>query len=132
MELVRGAFEAVNRRDVDALMAFYAPDALVDTTRTVGVAPRGRAAIRGLVEEWVGAYEDLEWVAEEPVDLGNGVVFAVVSQKASPLGVTGYVQQREGWVWVGVDDMIASVTFYPEADIDEARAAAEHLAEERR
>ena len=131
MELVRGTFDAANRRDFDALMGFYAPNALMDATRTAGIAPRGREAIRGLAEEWVGAYEELEWAAEEPVDLGNGVVFAVVSQKASPVGVTGYVQQREGWIWVRFDDLIASVTIYPEADIDEARAAAERLAAER-
>ena len=70
-------------------------------------------------------------MAEEPVDLGNGVVFAVVSQKGSPVGVAGYLHQREGWVWVWVDDLIASVTFYPGAQIDEARAAAERLAKER-
>ena len=131
VELVRDAVAAANRRDFDAVVSFYAPDALVDTTRTVGVAPRGRAAIRDLLEEWMGAYEELEWVADEPVALGNRVVFAVVSQKASPVGVTGYVQQREGWVWFWVDDLIASLTFYLEADIDEARTAAERLAEER-
>ena len=47
MELVRGAFEAANRRNVNALMAFFAPDALVDATRTVGVAPLNRAALAG-------------------------------------------------------------------------------------
>jgi hypothetical protein len=41
------------------------------------------------------------------------------------------VQQREGWVWVWVDGLITSHTTYPEADIDEARAAAERLAQER-
>jgi len=128
---VRGAAEAANRRDVDALMAFYAPDALMDGTRTIGGLWRGRAAIRGLVEDWMGAYEEVEWAVEEPVDLGNGVAFAVVSQKGRPVGVAGYVQQREGWVWFWVDDLIASLTFYLEADIDEARTAAERLAEER-
>jgi ketosteroid isomerase-like protein len=131
VELVRGTVDAANRRDADGLMAFYAPDALMDGTRTVGGLWRGRAAIRGLVDDWRAAYDELEWAADEPVDLGNGVAFAVVSQKASPVGVAGYVQQREGWVWVWVDDLIASVTFYPEAEIDEARAAAERLAEER-
>ena|SRR5436190_4748742 len=131
VELVRGAAEAANRRDVDALMAFYAPDALMDGTRTIGGLWRGRAAIRGLVEDWMGAYEEVEWAVEEPVDLGNGVAFAVVSQKGRPVGVAGYVQQREGWVWFWVDDLIASLTFYLEADIDEARTAAERLAEER-
>jgi ketosteroid isomerase-like protein len=131
VELVRGSAEAANRRDVDALVAFYAPDAFIDGTRTIGGLWRGRAAIRGVVEDWMGAYEELEWAVEEPVELGNGVVFAVVSQKGSPVGVTGYVQQREGWVWVWVGDLIASLTTYPEAGIDEARAAAQRLAEER-
>jgi ketosteroid isomerase-like protein len=131
VELVRGIVDAANRRDADGLMAFYAPDALMDGTRTIGGLWRGRAAIRGLTDDWGAAYDELEWAVEEPVDLGNGVAFAVVSQKASPVGVAGYVQQREGWVWVWVDDLIASVTFYPEAHIDEARATAERLAEER-
>ena len=66
--------------------------------------------------------------SEEPVDLGNGVMFAVVSQQPGPVGITGYVQQREEWVWVWADDLIASLTIYREADLDEARAAAERLA----
>jgi ketosteroid isomerase-like protein len=131
VERVCGAFAAVNRRDLDALMSFYVPDALLDTTRTVGVAPRGRAAIRGLLEDWMGAYEELEWVREEPLDLGSGVVFAVVRQKGRPVGTIGYVHQREGWVWVWVDGLIASHTSYPANDIAEARAAAERLAESR-
>jgi ketosteroid isomerase-like protein len=131
VELVHGAFEVVNRRDVDALMRFYAPDALLDTTRTVGVAPQGRAAIRSLLEDWMGAYEELEWVREEPLDLGNGVVFAAVRQTGRPVGTTSHVQQREGWVWVRVEGLIASLTIYPDADMDEARATAERLAHER-
>src|SRR5437879_2040702 len=131
VDLTHRAFEAVNRRDLDALMRLYAPDSLLDTTRTIGVAPQGRAAIRGLVEDWMGAYEELAWVVEEPLDLGNGVVFAVVSQLGRPVGVTGSVQQREAWLWVWVDGLMASHTTYPEADIDEARADAERLAESR-
>ena len=92
---------------------------------------RGRAAIRGFLEDWIGAYEEVEWVPEELVDLGNGVVFAVVSQNGRPVGAAGYLHQREGWIYVWVDGLIASQTFYPEAHIDEARAAAERLAEER-
>ena len=49
----------------------------------------------------MGAYEELEWLHDEPVELGSGVVFAVVQQKARPVGVTGYVQQREGWSGCG-------------------------------
>jgi ketosteroid isomerase-like protein len=129
VELVDGAFEAVNRSDLDGLMRFYAPDALVDMTRTVGVALQGRAALRGVVEDWMAAYEEMEWAHDEPLDLRNGVLFAVVRQKGRPVGTTGYVQQREGWVWVWADGLIVSHTIYQ--DIDEARAAAERIAEER-
>src|SRR4051812_6801500 len=131
VELVRGALEAASRGDDDALMAFYAPDALLDGTRTFGGTWRGRAAIRGLVEDWRGAYEEVEWVAEEPVDLGNGVVFTVVPERGGPLGVAGCVRAGGGWVSVWVDGQTASLTFYPEADIDEARADAGRLAQER-
>jgi len=96
------AFAAVNRRDLDATMPLYAPEAVLDISRTVGVVPQGRAAIRRFIEDWIAAYEEFEYVPEEPVELGNGVVFAVVSQKARPVGVTGYVHQREGWVCVCV------------------------------
>ena len=132
VELTRDTAEAANRRDVDGLLAFYAPDALVDGMRTVGSLWRGRAAIRGFVEDWMGAYEEMDWAPEEdPVDLGNGVVFARVRQAGRLVASTGYIRQCEGWVWVWVDDLIASVTYYPEADIDEARADAERLAAER-
>ena len=103
----------------------------MDGTLPVGEQWRGRAAIRGFVEDWMGAYEEVEWVPEELVHLGNGVVFAVLAQKGRPVGAAGYLHQREGRIWVFVDDLIASVTFYPEAQIGEARAAAERLAKER-
>src|ERR1700730_14591434 len=121
VELFDYAFEAVNRGDLDALMRFYAPDALVDMTRTLGVTLQGRAALRGVVEDWMAAYEEMEWEHDASLDFGHGVLFAVVRQKGRPVGTTGYVQQREGWVWVWVEGLIVSHTIYH--DIDEARAA---------
>ena len=66
---------------------------------------------------------------EDPVDLVNGVTFAIVRSSARLLGSTGYVQQREGVLAVWVDGVIKSQVFWQ--DIDQARAAAERLAEER-
>jgi hypothetical protein len=43
---------------------------------------------------------------------------------------TGYVRQREGWVWLWVEGLIATLAVHPEAEIDKARAAAERLAQE--
>src|ERR1700759_4530934 len=92
-DLMQRAMEAGRRRDIDAVMSFFSPDACQDMTRTLGVAPQGRAAIRAFVEEWMAAYEDMEWTPEEYLDLGNGVAFAAVSQRARPVGITGFVHQ---------------------------------------
>jgi uncharacterized protein (TIGR02246 family) len=127
VELVRRQFEAGNRRDLDAVTSSFAPDAVLDG-RALGDHFEGRAAIRSFIEEWFGTYEELEFGLEEVRDLGKGVVFAVVTQNGRPVASAGHVRQREGWVYLWVGGLIARLTT---SDIDEARAAAERLAEER-
>ena len=127
VERVRRQSEAANRRDIDAVMSSFAVDAVFEG-RALGDIFEGRAAIRAFVEGWFGMYEELEYKLEEVHDLGNGVVFAVVFQEARPAGIAGHVQQREGWVYVWVGGLIARLTI---SDIDEARATAERLAQER-
>ena len=126
--LVRRQFEAGNRRDLDAVTNSFAPDAVLDG-RALGDHFEGRAAICSFIEDWFGTYEELEFGLEEVNDLGNGIAFAVVIQDGRPVGSAGHVRQREAWVYVWVGGLIARFTVY--GDIDEARTAAEHLAEER-
>jgi uncharacterized protein (TIGR02246 family) len=123
--LVGRAFEAANRRDLDAVASSFAEDATFDG-RVEDL--HGRAAIRSFLEEWFGTYEKLEFGLEEVRDLGNGVVFAVVVQNGRPAGSGGHLRQREGWVFVWVRDLIARLTI---SEVDEGRAAAERLAGER-
>jgi uncharacterized protein (TIGR02246 family) len=124
VELVGRAFEAANRRDLDAVVSSFAEDATFDgRVDTI----EGRAAIRSFIEEWFGAYEELEFGLEEVRDLGNGVVFAVVVQNGRPAGSAGHIRAREGWVLVWVEGLIARLT---SSEVDEGRAAAERLAEE--
>jgi uncharacterized protein (TIGR02246 family) len=127
VELVRRQAEAANRRDLDAVMRSFAPDAVFDG-RVVGDHYEGRAAIRSFLEDWFGTYEELEFGLEEVRDLGKGVVFAVVTQNGRLVGSAGHVRQREGWVYVWVGGLIARLTTY---ELDEGRAAADRLAEER-
>ena len=128
VELMGRAFEAANRRDLDAVASSFAEDATFDG-RGVGGPFEGRAAIRSMLEEWFATYEELEFGLEEVRDLGNGVVFAAVVQNGRPAGSAGHLRQREGWVLVWVRGLIERFTSY--GDPDEARAAAERLAEER-
>ena len=127
LELVGRAFEAANRRDLDAVASSFAEDATFDG-RALGDHFEGRAAIRSFLEDWFGTYEELEFGLEEVRDLGDGVVFAVVVQNGRPAGSGGHLRQREGWVFVWVRDLIARLSVY---EVDEGRAAAERLAEER-
>ena len=127
VELMGGTFEAANRRDLDGVASSFAEDAVFDG-RAAGAVFEGRAAIRRSLEDWFGAYEELEFELEDIRDLGNGVVFAVVVQNGRPVGSAGHLRQREGWVYLWVRGLIARLTI---SDIDEARAAADRLARER-
>ena len=130
VELVDRLFEAVNRRDFDAVMSFYAPDAVWEPTG-MGSTFEGEAAIRDLYEDWIGSYEEYGIELEETHNLGNGVVFALISQGGRPAGSTGAVRVRGGWIFLYVEGMIVRLTAYLNSDIDEGRAAAERLAASR-
>ena len=129
VELTRLAFEAVNQRDIDAVMSFFAPDAVLDG-RAAGGLYEGRAAIRGFLDDWFGSFAELRMEIEDSVVLEDGVVLAVVNQYGRPVGVDGPVHQQEGWAicW-SPDGLLVRLTTH--TDIDEARAAAERLAESR-
>jgi uncharacterized protein (TIGR02246 family) len=127
VELMGRALEAANRRDLDAVAGSFAEDATFDG-RGVPDHYEGRAAIRSMLEEWFGSYEELEFGLEEVRDLGNGVVFAVVVQNGRPAGSAGHLRQREGWVFVWVRGLIERLRT---SEVDEGRAAAERLARDR-
>jgi len=129
VELTHRAFEAANRRDLDAVIGFFAPDTVFEG-RDGWNNLRGRAAFRSFLEDWFGAYEELEFKVEDAHDLGNGVVFAVVAQDGLPVGSGGHghFRQREGWVFLWERGLIARLSTQ---DIDVGRAAAERLAESR-
>jgi ketosteroid isomerase-like protein len=121
--------DAYARRDFHTMMRFFAPDAVWDTSPAGLGSFEGAAAIRSFLEDWIGAYEEYEYKQEEGQDLGNGVLFAVASLGGRLAGSAGEVQERWGYTVTWAEGMIARVI--TGADIDEARAAAERLAESR-
>jgi ketosteroid isomerase-like protein len=129
VELTQRAYEAANRRDVQALLSFFAPGGVYDMSPTGMGTSEGTSAIGQFLEEWWGAYDGYRIEAEEIVDLGNGVIFSTVNQGGRPAGSAGCVALRYGSVASWRNGLIERVTNY--SDIDEARAAAEQLAQER-
>ena len=89
----------------------------------------GREAIRGFFEDWAISYDDFEQALEEVSDLGNGVTFGVFLMRGRLAGSSGSVELRYAGVSTWADGLIERVTTY--LDINEARAAAERLAQER-
>jgi ketosteroid isomerase-like protein len=127
VELVRKQLEALDRHDLDGVMSSVAEDSVLDG-RAAGGLFEGRAAIRGFLEDWFSSWEELDFELEEASDLGGGVVFAVVIQDGRLAGGDGRVRQREGWVYLWAAGSIARLTTF---EVDQARAAAERLAEQR-
>jgi ketosteroid isomerase-like protein len=128
--LVRHAYEASSHGDYDAMMSVYGPDAIWDMTPLGLGVYEGHDAIRRFIEDWIGSFGEFRVEPEEILDLGGGVTLAVVVQGGRPAGGNGRVQWRYAQVSQWVDGVAVQSTNY--LDIDEARAAAERLAEERR
>ena len=129
VELNRRAIESVVRGDFDAAMNSYGPNSVWDTSPLGLGTYRGVAAIRRAFEEWAGLYEEAEAEIETNLDLGNGVMFAVVRQRGRLVGSSGHAEFHFASVSEWTDGLVARVT--PYTDIDEARAVAERLAQER-
>jgi len=127
VELARRFFAAVNRRDVDAIEDFYAPDAVLQGAEIGTLA--GPAAIRSFFEDVLSRYDEFHGEREESLSLGNGVGFIVTICKGRPVGSGEEVLLRLASVLVGAEGVIEQQTNY--IDIDEARAAAERLAKSR-
>ena len=133
-EAVRRALEALNRRDFDAAFSLYTPDVVIESAPGgIGVLEGGRVmgreAARKSWEDLTESFEDFEFEIEHFHDLGRGVTFGVNVLRGRPHGSDAFVEARAGVVSIWRDGRIARATSYP--DIDEARAAAERLAEER-
>jgi ketosteroid isomerase-like protein len=81
IEIVRRIYEAVARRDAEAVLALYDPsvevyfsrDTLAD--RMGGAGPyRGHAGLRAMDRELRGAFDDFETNVEELIEAGEQVI----------------------------------------------------------
>jgi ketosteroid isomerase-like protein len=129
VELTRQVFAAGSRRDLEAALSFFAPDAVLDLSDAALGTFEGAAAIGRFLQDWWGTWGEHLTEVETSVDLGCGVVFSRVWEDGRLAGSDSHVQQRRGWVLLWVEGVISRATAY--LDIDEARAAAERLVEAR-
>jgi ketosteroid isomerase-like protein len=128
-EILRRTREAICRRDWDAVLAAYSPDASWDASAQGLAQLDGHEALRVMLEDYGRAFEELDVVPDEFRDLGNGVTLQVATPRGRPFGSTALVDYRIATVVTWANGLIRRVTSY--SDIDEACAAAERLGQER-
>ena len=130
VELVLTFFDTMEGNwDFDALAGFFAPDAVFDLSPLGLGAHGGVAAIRDFLVGYWATWDDHHHNVEEILDLGHGVLLIAMCEDGRPRGSAARVQARAQMVWEWAHDKVKRITSY--YDIDEARAAAERLAEER-
>jgi ketosteroid isomerase-like protein len=87
-EIVRIAFEAFSRGDIDAVLELCDPDVVVRDPERTGTTFRGPDGLRNFFEEWLENWEEYR---SEPVDLtesgGEILVHAIQTGKGKLSGI---------------------------------------------
>lgn len=91
MEIVRQAFEAYGRRDLDSVLQYLDPEFELHSAivgRAEGNVYRGHKEVREWLADSDGSFEDLRFGATESHDLGDQVLI---------LGASGRGDGRVAW-----------------------------------
>jgi limonene-1,2-epoxide hydrolase len=113
VELIRRAYEAVARNDLDAASACIHPEI---EFHTYGESPaagvyRGKDAVRQYNEDLFEQFESVRFEVAEILDAGERVV-VVSMQHALPKGGRQEIAVRVTEVWVVRDDLLAERRSY--------------------
>jgi ketosteroid isomerase-like protein len=130
VELTSVFFETMDRDwDFGSLAGFFASDAVWDLSDShIGIY-EGVAAIGDFLMGYWATWEDHHHEIEAIHNFGHGVLLVAVREDGCLKGSEARVQARHLQVFEWEQRKIARITGYP--DIDDARAAAERLAQER-
>jgi ketosteroid isomerase-like protein len=115
VELVRRATDAYNRRDVDAMLEHWAPDAVLDWSNArafdAGVY-QGRDEIRAFTERLLAMWAEVRFeFVDGPTEVDDGVL--VTENVAYMRGRDGIeVQARSAWLITIQGGQQTSLTLY--------------------
>ena len=105
VEVVRGGYEAFNRRDTEAIFEAMHPGVEFQTTVETHYGPEG-------VVEWIRRADEIfgsfEISLVEVVDLGGDDVLAIVHERASGNDSGIEIDQHFGHVWTVRDGRVVA------------------------
>ena len=121
VDLVKAGYDALNRRDVSAMVEFLAPDAVLSSLfgpLEGGDAFRGPEGVREYVAAISDAFEDVSWEVERLTAVDDEHVIAYVRGRGRGTTSGAEVDQRSVAVFMFRDGKVARVDSYS----DEAQA----------
>lgn len=133
-EMVRRLLTAFNRRDLDALFAEVAPDALFDWSRSIGPQRgvyRHPGEARSGMEAFLEAWDEFSWTAEEVIEIDPERVLLVNRVRGRGKGSGVEVNARGVQLWTIREGKIAEVRLF-QAKEDALRTVRRELRERAR
>jgi ketosteroid isomerase-like protein len=114
VEIVRRSTDAYNRRDLDAMLENWAPDAVMDWSNSRGPEAgvyRGHDEIRAFLLRFLAAFDEIRFEVDDPIEVEDEVL--VMENVAYLRGRDGIeVQARSAWVTTFCDGQQTSLTLY--------------------
>jgi ketosteroid isomerase-like protein len=118
VENVRARYEALNRRDWDAVFRDQHPDFEPELTTPPGPHAgtyRGREEIQGYLESWITAFDAWTVEPEEIFESGDQLV-VFLKTRARPEGSSAEIEVRNGHLWTLKDGKVVSTRLFPEPE----------------
>ena len=119
VEVVRRIIDAINRRDVDAVVESATEDVVTDWSNSRGLLSgvhQGRDQAREMFEEFLEPWDSLRWEPEELIELGDERVLTVSRLQMRGRGSGVEVNASGASIWTIRDGKAAAITLYQSKD----------------
>jgi ketosteroid isomerase-like protein len=119
VELVRTAFAAMSRGDIDGALALAADDLVFDWSNSIGPEKgvyRGKDQIREFWTTLYDAFEEVSWNAEEIIEVDDTRLIAVNHIRMRGRGSGVAVDAVGAQLWTIVDGEGRSIKLYQSKD----------------
>jgi ketosteroid isomerase-like protein len=119
VELVRRVFQAVSRRDSEAVLALYDPDVEWDATRSplglvTGISVfHGHHGLRRAFREWYEGWDRVVDEVEEVIDAGEQVIAVVTLRARGRSSGVDVEWEHYASIWTIRDGRIVRVVWLP-------------------